>query len=134
MLSEERIKLMTKMAAYEENEGRGYMAIGSYFRSDYMGKQVIRSVISSTIAFLCVFGLYLFYHIESLMQDIYKIDLLALGKQILYYYVIFVAGYAVITYIIYSFRYSRARKSLKKYYENLKQLLALYDIESKKTQ
>ena len=132
MLSEERIKLMTKMAAYEENEGRRYMAIGSYFRSDYMGKQVIRSVISATIAFLCVFGLYLFYHMESLMQDIYKIDLLAMGKKILYYYVIFVAGYAVITYIIYSFRYSRARKSLKKYYDNLKQLLALYDIENKK--
>ena len=132
MLSEERIKLMTKMAAYEENEGRQYMSIGSYFRSDYMGKQIIRSIISATIAFLLVLGLYLFYHMESLMQDIYKIDLLALGKTILYRYAIFVAGYSVLTYIIYSFRYSRARKSLRKYYDNLKQLLAIYDIENKK--
>ncbi|MBO4336703.1 MAG: hypothetical protein J5842_01350 [Lachnospiraceae bacterium] len=133
MLSEERIKLMTKMAAYEENEGRQYMSIGSYFRSDYMGKQIIRSIISATIAFLLVLGLYLFYHMESLMQDIYKIDLLALGKTILYRYAIFVAAYSVLTYIIYSFRYSRARKSLRKYYDNLKQLLAIYDIENKKS-
>lgn len=121
------------MAAYEENEGRQYMSIGSYFRSDYMGKQIIRSIISATIAFLLVLGLYLFYHMESLMQDIYKIDLLALGKTILYRYAIFVAAYSVLTYIIYSFRYSRARKSLRKYYDNLKQLLAIYDIENKKS-
>jgi len=130
MLSEERIKLMTKMAAYEENEGKRYMAIGSYFRSDYMGKQIIHSVISATAAFLLLIGLYIFYHMETLMQDIYKVDLLALGKQVLEYYVIFVGVYALITYIIYSFRYSRARKSLRKYYNHLKQLLALYDIEN----
>lgn len=54
MLSQERIKLMTKMAAYEENEGKKYMSIGSYFRSDYMGMQVIRSVICGTLAFFCL--------------------------------------------------------------------------------
>ena len=58
MLSQERIKLMTKMAAYEENEGKKYMSIGSYFRSDYMGMQVIRSVISGTLAFFLLAGLY----------------------------------------------------------------------------
>ena len=131
MLNEERIKLMTKMAAYEENEGKQFMAIGSYFRSDYMGKQVIHSVISATIAYLVVLGLYIYYHFESLMQDIYKLDLLGMGKQALFYYAIFVAGYAVITYIVYSVRYNRARKSLRKYYNHLKQLLAMYDLENK---
>ncbi len=131
MLSEERIKLMTRMAAYEENEGKQYMAIGSYFRSDYMGKQVIHSVISATVAFLIVFGLYVYYHFDILMQDIYKLDLLGMGKKVLYYYAIFVAGYAILTYIVYSVRYNRARKSLRKYYSHLKQLLALYDLEGK---
>ena len=130
MLSEERIKLMTRMAAYEENEGRQYMAIGSYFRSDYMGKQVLHSVISATAAYLLVLGLYIYYHFDRLLQDIYKLDLLGMGRQILYYYVIFVAGYAVLTYVIYSIRYNRARKSLRKYYNHLKQLLALYDLEN----
>ena len=31
MLSEERIKLMTKMAAYEANEGKKNVAVSSYF-------------------------------------------------------------------------------------------------------
>ena len=129
MLSQERIKLMTKMAAYEENEGKTYMSIGSYFRSDYMGMQVLRSVIGATIAYLIVCGLYIYYNLETLMQDIYKTDLMVLGKQVLFYYVIFVAAYALLTYIIYSFRYSKAKRSLKRYYRHLKQLAAMYDIE-----
>ena len=129
MLSQERIKLMTKMAAYEENEGKKYMSIGSYFRSDYMGTQVIRSVICGTLAFFLLAGLYVYYHFETMMQDIYKMDLLLLGRRVLFYYIVFIAAYSVITYVIYSFRYSRAKRSLKHYYYHLKQLAAIYDIE-----
>lgn len=129
MLSQERIKLMTKMAAYEENEGKKYMSIGSYFRSDYMGMQVIRSVICGTLAFFLLAGLYVYYHFETMMQDIYKMDLLLLGCRVLFYYIVFIAAYSVITYVIYSFRYSRAKRSLKHYYYHLKQLAAIYDIE-----
>ena len=129
MLSQERIKLMTKMAAYEENEGKKYMSIGSYFRSDYMGMQVIRSVICGTLAFFLLAGLYIYYHFETMMQDIYKMDLLLLGRRVLFYYIVFIAAYSVITYVIYSFRYSRAKRSLKHYYYHLKQLAAIYDIE-----
>ena len=129
MLSQERIKLMTKMAAYEENEGKKYMSIGSYFRSDYMGMQVIRSVICGTLAFFLLAGLYVYYHFETMLQDIYKMDLLLLGRRVLFYYIVFIAAYSVITYVIYSFRYSRAKRSLKHYYYHLKQLAAIYDIE-----
>ena len=129
MLSQERIKLMTKMAAYEENEGKKYMSLGSYFRSDYMGMQVIRSVICGTLAFFLLAGLYVYYHFETMMQDIYKMDLLLLGRRVLFYYIVFIAAYSVITYVIYSFRYSRAKRSLKHYYYHLKQLAAIYDIE-----
>lgn len=129
MLSQEQIKLMTKMAAYEENEGKKYMSIGSYFRSDYMGMQVIRSVICGTLAFFLLAGLYVYYHFETMMQDIYKMDLLLLGRRVLFYYIVFIAAYSVITYVIYSFRYSRAKRSLKHYYYHLKQLAAIYDIE-----
>lgn len=129
MLSQERIKLMTRMAAYEENEGKKYMSIGSYFRSDYMGLQIIKSIICATLAFLIIAGLYIYYHFDTLMQDVYKVDLMVMGKRVLFYYVIFTVGYSLITYIVYSFRYSRAKRSLKHYYHHLKQLAAIYDLE-----
>ena len=129
MLSQERIKLMTKMAAYEENEGKKYMSIGSYFRSDYMGMQVIRSVISGTLAFFLLAGLYVYYHFETMMQDIYKWICCCSGAEFCFIILYLIAAYSVITYVIYSFRYSRAKRSLKHYYYHLKQLAAIYDIE-----
>lgn len=132
MLNEERIKLMTKMAAYEENEGRKNMATGSYFRGDYIELQILKSVFSATVAYLVLFGMFIYYDFEVFMQNIYKMDLIEFGKNILLYYFIFVVSYAVISYIVYSYRYSKAKKSLKRYFYNLRQLAALYDLESKK--
>ena len=58
MLNEERIKLMTKMASYEANEGKRNVSIGSYFRGDYISLQVIKSIINATIAFAICFALF----------------------------------------------------------------------------
>lgn len=132
MLNQERIKLMTHMASYEENQGKKNMSIGSYFRSDYIGLQIIKSVISATIAFALLLGVYVYYDFENFMQDIYKMDLLQFAEKIILYYVIFVAVYTVISYIVYSYRYSKVKKSLKKYYYNLKQLSAMYELENHK--
>ncbi len=118
MLNEERVILMTKLASYETNEGKKNVAIGNYFRSDYIGWQVLKSIISATIAFVVVFAMYIFYDFEIFMMDIYKMDLLEFGKKVLKMYVGVVGSYAVISYIVYAYRYSRARKSLRVYYRN----------------
>lgn len=131
MLNEKRIILMTKMASYEENEGKKNGAIGNYFRGDYIGLQVIKSIISATIAFFVVLLMYVFYEFENIMQDIYKTDLLILGKKSLLIFTIVVAGYALISYAIYSSRYSHAKKNQKIYSNHLKQLAELYNKESK---
>lgn len=126
MLNEERIILMTKMESYAENDGKTNMKIGNYFRSDYISIQVIKSVISATIAFGIGFILYVLYHLETFMQDIYKMDLIAFAKNVLIYYGVTVVTYGVISYLVYSYRYSKARKSLKNYYNHLKKLNSLY--------
>lgn len=127
MLNEERIILMTKLASYESGEGKKNAAIGNYFRSDYISVQVVKSVISATIAFVVCFVLYLLYDFETFMADIYKMDLFVFAKNVLIWYAGAVIGFAVLTYFIYSHRYSKAKKSLKNYYLNLKKLSALYD-------
>ena len=131
MLNEERVKLMTRMASYETGEGKKNMNIGKYFRGDYIGMQVLKSVICATIAFGICFGLYLFYDFERFMQDIYKMDLLQFGKTVIIAYLIFTAVYAGISYGVYTYRYTKARRSLKIYYNNLKKLAYLYDREKK---
>ena len=120
------------MAAYEADEGKKNVAIGNYFRGDYIGLQVIKTIISATIAFVIVFGLFVFYDFEVFMSDIYKMDLLGFGRTVITAYLVFVAVYALISYMIYTYRYAKARKSLKMYYNNLKKLAYLYDKEGRR--
>lgn len=126
MLNEERVILMAHMASYESGEGKQNVKIGNYFRSDYIAVQVLKAIISATIAFAVVFAMYFLYNFETFMQNIYKIDLIAFAKNVLTYYGVTVVSYGVLTYLVSTYRYARAKKSLKLYYQNLKKLNSLY--------
>ena len=78
MINEEKVIMMTKLASYESGEGKKDISILNYFRNDYIGFQLLKSVISATISFLAIFAVYAFYNFENIMQDIYKLDLLVL--------------------------------------------------------
>lgn len=127
MINEDKVILMTKLASYESNEGKKNMSIVNYFRGDYIGFQVLKSVIAATISFFALFAVYVFYNFEQLMQDVYKMDLLEYGKSIAILYLCTVGAYGVVSYILYSTRYSKAKRSLKHYYNNLKKLSSMYD-------
>lgn len=130
MLNEQRVKLMTKMTSYEEGEGKKNMEIGSYFRGDYIGKEVVKSIIFGTIAFAAVFAIYVAYDYELFMQDVYKMDLLSFAKNVGITYIKFIVIYSAITYLVYALRYKKARRSLRIYYNNLRRLSAMYRKEA----
>ena len=122
MINEEKIILMTKLAAFEKREGRKDNNILSYFRSDYIGFQILKAVIAGTISFFAVLVVYVFYNFETLMADIYKMDFMEMGKSIVTIYLIVIGIYAVLCYILYAYRYSKAKRRLKTYYMNLRKL------------
>ena len=64
---------------------------------------------------------------ETFMQDIYKIDLFVFAQNVLVWFLVVVVGYALVSYVIYSVKYSRAKKNQKIYYNNLKKLSSMYD-------
>ena len=45
MIHEERVILMTGLQVYEDGDGKRDIAISNYFRGDYLGMQMLKSVI-----------------------------------------------------------------------------------------
>ena len=129
MLSEQRIKLMTKLSSYEAGEGKKNMAIGSYFRGDYIGKEVVKSFIYGTIAYIIMFAVYIAYDFDIFMQDIYKMDLIEFGKNVGLLYAKLIVAYMLATYLVYHIRYKRSRRGLRIYYNNLRRLAVMYKKE-----
>lgn len=130
MIHEERVILMTQLQAYEDCGGKKDIAIASYFRGDYLGSQMLKSVISVTIAAAIGYAGYVFYNLESFMKDLYQRDWIEYVSILLTRYLVLVIGYALITYLIYAYRYAKAKKNLKKYYGGLRELSAMYHEES----
>ena len=127
MINKEKVILMTRLASFEQHEGKKNMNIVNYFRSDYIGFQVLKAIIAATVSFVLVAVVYLLYNFENLMADIYKLDLMETGKKIIILYLCTVGIYAVIAYAIYTYRYSKAKKKLKQYYANLRRLENMND-------
>ena len=132
MLIAERVILMTRLASYETGEGKQNVAIGKYFRSDYIRMQTIKSIIYATITFFILVALVVMADLEAFMGDIYQMDLIAYAKSVLFWYVAFVGVYAVVSFVVYSLRYKKARKQLKLYFNNLKKLSEMYENQGPK--
>ena len=122
-LDGDRVKLMTRMASFEENEGKEAIRICNFFRSDYVCLNVVRAIVSATVSYFLVLGLYIYYNIDQLLQGIYTMDLMATGRKLVTAYVIFAGAFGIIAYVVYSFRYDWAKKHLNDYNYALRELL-----------
>ena len=132
MINEERVKQMTQMAIYEEGEGRKYIPMSQYFRHDYIGKEIVKSILTGTIAFALICFAYIFCQMDYFMENMNQIDIIALATGILIKYLIFMAVYLLITYAVYSVRYTEGRKHIKMFYGHLKKVNKLYEQEEKR--
>ena len=129
MLDESRIKLMTRMASYEDTEGRNTIPVAEYFRGDYVSFNVVKTAISATIAFVLVLAVYVYYSLENFIADIYKFDLEGMGRRILSVYIVYIAVFTVFSFFFYTYKYNKAKKSIQGYSQALKKLSSMYEEE-----
>lgn len=134
MLNEEKIKIMNKLAMYEQGEGKKYLPVSRYYRSDYIGLAMIKNFFLITIGYVLVLAGIAAYFGEYLVDNIHKMNLVALGIEAVVGYIVVLVLFSVLTYIQYSVKYYRAKKSVKTYYEDLTRLNKIYNREEKKTQ
>lgn len=122
MLNEDKVIMMTKMAAYEKHAGRKNLNIVNYYRSDYIGFQMLKAFLAAVISFVAALAIYAFYNFEEIMSDIYTVDYVGIAKNLGVIFLVVVGIYMLLCYILYATRYSKAKKELKGFYANLRKL------------
>ena len=127
MLNEDRVILMTRMAAYEAGEGKKHINVVRFFKGDYIAVGILKAVICGSLSYALILGLYIYYNFETFMGSMYDMDILQFARDIMIRYAWFVGIYVLITYIVCTIRYNVSRRSLKKYFRNLKVLKRMYD-------
>ena len=130
MLNEEKIKSMTKAAAYEKGPEKKNIEITNYFRTDYMGLQLIKSGIAYAAAFCLIVVIWGMMNTEELMLQLTHAEFFQRISKILA--VVFVAGlavYEIIVYIYYTWKYRRASASVDEYQHHLKKINKFYETQ-----
>ena len=51
MLNEEKVKMMNRLAMYEQGEGKKYLPVSKYYRTDYIGLALIKNFFLVTIGY-----------------------------------------------------------------------------------
>ena len=134
MLNENKVKMMTKMAIYEKNEGKKMLRTAKYYKGDYVSLAVLKSTIATTFAFIIVALMVVLCNTESIIRQINSMDYAALGKKIVVYYVLSLIVYAVISGIYSAYQYDKTRSGIKKYVMRLNKLERFYNLQRKKKQ
>lgn len=125
---------MTKLALYEQKEGKKNIAGGKYYRSDYVSLAMINSAIIATLAYILILGSIVLVNIETVLSVMTAFDMLELGRMVVVAYIIYMLIYLTITYIISRLRYDNIKSELKSYDNNLKELYTIYKKEEENTQ
>ena len=131
MLDERKVKLMTKLAMYEETQGKEDFKISEYYRKDYAGMHTICSVIWVTVGYACAVAMIMLAGLDSLMSKMSGGLIVTLGIAIVVGYIVTVIVYAVVTSHIYNEKHKNARQRVKRYNHNLTRLLKMYEKENK---
>ena len=122
MVDQERVRLMIRLARYENGEGVEDFRIRKYYRSDYTALQLIKTWILTTLGYGLLLGLIIAGNVEFLRDNIDSMNLRVLFSWILIGYIVLIGAYFAAVYISSVIRYNRAKRNVKEYLTALERI------------
>ncbi len=129
MVNMRKVRLMTKLAVYEQKEGKEDIKLGKYFRRDYVRLKILHNIVAVTLGYLLVLAMIVAYRMEYLIKEAVTLDYVGIGKTVLGVYIIVVTVYVMAAMVGYGLYYDYSRKKLAKYFRMLRKLRSMYQEE-----
>lgn len=129
MLSEKKIKLMIRLADYEQNQGKIDLERTKYYKLDYIRYQILKTLLSVTGAVFLVIMLIGMYNMEFIITNALELDYAGMARYFLVIYILILCLFSFVTISVSSIRYETSKNRVKEYYSTLQDLLAYYEEE-----
>lgn len=126
MLNTDRIRIMTKLNRYEQGNKKDYLKINEMYRSDYIGMSLLKNFFCVTTGYILLLGIGGLYHLDFLMATWFKLDLLRLFEILIGGYLITLAVYSLMVYVICTVRYAKMKQYVREYDAQLQNLEEQY--------
>ncbi|HWT27143.1 MAG TPA: hypothetical protein VN131_04320 [Mobilitalea sp.] len=130
MLNNKKIRIMTKLAIYENREGKEDIHLSKYYKTDYVRYQVLKSILCVTLGYALILLMIFMYQAEYIIKYAVDLDYKTIGTYILGVYIVIVTIYGLGSLVGYSLKYDASRKKLARYFKLLKRLGKIYKDET----
>ena len=131
MVNEKRVKLMTRLALYEQTQGKEDFKINEYYRKDYVGMHLLLSFLFVTVGYALVVGLILLAGFQTILDDLSTGLIIAIGTTAVLGYIGVLVAYLIMAGIVFTTKHNRATRRIDAYNQNLGKLMRMYRRESK---
>ncbi len=130
MLNDRKIHWMARASIYEKRAGKTDLKRNEYFFSDYVRLNALGHLVSLTIAYILILGVYIIYKMDTILAMTTNLKLGVLVREAVLIYIVLLLVYIGISVVFYAWQYQSSRGRVKKYYRMLK-LIEKYEQEDK---
>ena len=128
MIDTGRVKLMSKMAHYDQKVSEEDIQICGYFKNDYVSLKTLTTALWVTVAYCIIVLAALFCFVDEFLSDLTPQKLLMLIIVVVVAYVVLIIVYCVCAHKFYKNKYAKSKNNIIKYY---KQIVRLQKINAK---
>lgn len=128
----EKVRIMTKLAAFEQTEEEDAIKIARYYQADYVRHELLKTLACVTLGYVCICVLGALYQLEYLIGNATKLNYAQLFAELFGGYCIILVLYGIGVSLGYIYQYHRAKKKIKGYDKNLHILRQLYRKEKER--
>lgn len=126
MVSEEKIRIMTKLAQDESELYKAEIREAKYFRGDFIRNCCMKFLSGYTASYILVLVLLALYYVDNLIIHVSEINFQKLGLIILGIYLGVFLLILMISIRVYARQYDQGRRKLREYKFDLSRLQKYY--------
>ena len=119
MIDKSRVKLMTKMATYDQKVSEEDKSVYGYFKKDYVGFKTLTTALWITLAYAIVVFAAVFCYMDKLLNNLTTAKIIMFLVIVFAGYIVTIVAYCVGAHKFYKAKYANAKKRIKKYYKQI---------------
>ena len=126
-MDRKKVAVMTRMAFYEQSQGREDQRISQYYKKDYASLHMWFSLIWLTVGYVLLVGALFFSFSDRLFSHTHLNYYIRMGMAVVIVYLILLLVYGIASRTYYSDRHKRARNRVKKFMRDVVRLEKMYE-------
>ncbi|MBO6149554.1 MAG: hypothetical protein J6O43_00110 [Clostridium sp.] len=131
MLREDKLRMMTDLAMFEKKHGAQIRETSDFFKSDYVGRHLLRGFFRYSVSFFLLFGLFLIFNLDRYLSNL---SLNLLTTRITVTLAIYLVGLVIYLAVLATLRMSEYDESLsirKTYEAKLRMMSRRYEYRNR---